>query len=660
MLRLAGWEPQFGWPNRSTKIGVWGRRPVSWRGRKLAKLTGAQIVTFEDGFLRSILPGSRGDPPLSLVIDECGIYFDANTPSGLERLILEAPEDPVRRDRARRGIEALQKAGLSKYTPIARNSAGILAPGYVLVIDQTRGDASIAGAGADATSFQTMLAAARHENPGARLLVRAHPETVSGMKAGHFRHDGMKRNEIYCDRVQNPWDLIEGASHVYTVSSQLGFEALMAGKPVTCFGAPFYAGWGLTDDRVNVPRRGVARTLEQVFAAAYFDYPTYFDPYYDRITDFEGTVGTLQTLSNASRKHLGEDRVVFCGFRSWKRRHCLDFTGSHRSPARAVRSCEKAVDLAAGTNAELWLWASRSDPEDLARARHQSVAAWNVEDGFLRSVGLGASLTAPCSLVFDDLGIYYDPNRPSRLEKLIDHASGLQSDSQEILRAGSLIAQINKSGVSKYNLGREFRLPSSAGRQVILVPGQVEDDASIRFGCGPIATNLALLQVARRENPDAFIVYKPHPDVEANLRPGRVSDADLAALCDCVAGNADPVDLITQADHVWTMTSLMGFEALLRGTPVTCLGIPFYAGWGLTADQRPCARRKGRPSLRALAWAALIAYPRYVDPVTRLPCEPELVVERLASRHSRAPASSERLLSKVQGWFAARSAMFWR
>ena len=43
--------------------------------------------------------------------------------------------------------------------------------------------------------------------------------------------------------------LMEGAVAVYTVSSQLGFEAILAGHRPQVFGQPFYAGWGLSEDR---------------------------------------------------------------------------------------------------------------------------------------------------------------------------------------------------------------------------------------------------------------------------------------------------------------------------------------------------------------------------------------------------------------------------
>jgi len=70
---------------------------------------------------------------------------------------------------------------------------------------------------------------------------------------------------------------------------------------------------------------------------------------------------------------------------------------------------------------------------------------------------------------------------------------------------------------------------------------------------------------------------------------------------------------------------------LLRGVPVTCWGTPFYAGWGLTEDRAPLPPgRRGVPrTLDELVAAALILYPRYLDPVTLLPCPPEVMMERL-------------------------------
>ena len=63
--------------------------------------------------------------------------------------------------------------------------------------------------------------------------------------------------------------------HIYTVSSHLGFEGLLRGKTVSAFGVPYYAGWGLTDDRVACPRRQRKLSLEELFAGAFIVYPRY-------------------------------------------------------------------------------------------------------------------------------------------------------------------------------------------------------------------------------------------------------------------------------------------------------------------------------------------------------------------------------------------------
>ncbi|MDH3265308.1 MAG: capsular polysaccharide biosynthesis protein, partial [Paracoccaceae bacterium] len=344
---------------------------------------------------------------------------------------------------------------------------------------------------------------------------------------------------------------------------------------------------------------------------------------------------------------------VAAGMRLWKRPHLQRFYGRWR-PLRFDDRRPLARARAEGRG--VLAWATAAEPL-VPEAAAEGVPLARVEDGFLRSRGLGAALVPPLSLAADDLGIYYDPGRESRLERLVAEAAELSE--AELLRAERLVASIVNAGVTKYMPGAGGLPPLPEGR-VILVPGQVENDASVLTACRGERTNLALLERARAENPDARIVYKPHPDVEAGLRPGAVPEAELARLADLVVREADPAALIAAVDEVWTLTSLLGFEALLRGKSVTCLGAPFYAGWGLTRDLGPApARRAARPSPEALAHAALIAYPRYRDPVSGLPCPPEVIVERLASGRTGRPAPALRVLAKLQGLMSSY-AFLWR
>ena len=653
ILALAGWRLTTGWPGQGGAVGIWGAKPVAHRGRTVARLAGARLLTIEDGFLRSVRPGVSGEPPLSIVLDDLGIYHDASRASRLERLIEDGAG--VAPARAEAAMAMLRAARLSKYTPPApRRTFG---PGHVLVVDQTEGDASIAGAGVGPEAFARMLDAARTEWPQAQLVVKAHPDVALGAKRGHFGPGDLRPGETLVAEPVNPWDLIEGAAAVYTVSSQMGYEAVLAGRPVRCFGTGFYAGWGLTEDEHASPRRSARPDAAALFAACHLAYPLYYDPWRDRLTDLETVVQALSAAVRAATPEPGAEGEVFAGVRLWKRRNVLAFRPRHPRRARFVDDASHAARVATAERRHAWLWASKAPTGTVAELAGQGVSAGFVEDGFLRSVGLGAELTEAASLVFDRRGIYFDPAWPSDLEALVAEAAAGAAD---LARAAALRRAIVAAGVTKYNVGAAAPVSAPApGRRgrVVLVPGQVEDDASILRGCGAARTNLGLLEAARAACPDDWIVYKPHPDVEAGLRAGAVPPRCVLALADEVAERASAAALLGQADAVWTLTSLMGFEALLREIPVTCLGAPFYAGWGLTDDRGPVpVRRTARPCLDALIWAALIAYPRYVDPVSGLPCTPELVVERLAggARMRRA-----RLLSRLQGVFASQS-WFWR
>ena len=639
ILQLAGYDIRLGAPGPDDAVAVWGKSPTAPRGEAVAAHLGRAVVHVEDAFLRSVRPGRLGDLPLGLMIDSAGVHFDSAQPSGLEHLLATHPlDDSALLDRARTGMARMRTGHLSKYN--AFDPALPPPPGYVLVIDQTRGDASIEHGRASSATFREMLVFAQEEHPGARVLIRAHPETLAGLRAGHYGAEHLTGRIGLSDPDLSPWTLFEGAIAVYTVSSQLGFEAILAGHKPRVFGQPFYSGWGLTADENPVARRERRLTRAQLFAAAMILAPTWYDPCRDRLCSFEDAVDQLE----AEVRGFREDRAgyVATGMRAWKRGHLQRFFGREK-PLIFARDAVAGAARAAETGRGLMVWGAGGR----APARH-------VEDGFLRSRGLGARLVPPLSLVADAHGIYYDPTCESDLEALI--ATPPPPGAER--RAERLAATLVSAGLSKYNVGAA--LPNLPDGHRILVPGQVEDDASIRLGASEVRTNRALLARVRAENPGAMILYKPHPDVETGLRPGGLTDAEALAHADLILPGTDPAPLIEAVDEVWTITSLLGFEALLRGKPVTCLGAPFYAGWGLTRDLGPVpARRAARPTLAALAHAALVAYPRYLDPVSGLPCPPEVIVERLARGEVPTPRVGFRLLAKIQGLITGRSRM-WR
>ena len=644
ILDLAGHELRLGVPGPQDRIAVWGHSPYAARGEAMARQTGATLVRIEDAFLRSVHPGRDGEPPLGLVIDSRGMHYDPAQPSDLEVLLATHPlDDTALLDAARGAMARLAEADLSKYNA-HDPQAPLPAPGYVLIIDQTRGDAAVTQGRADSNTFREMLFHATQDNPGARIVIKTHPETVAGHRAGYFDADTLAlapgADITLLSAPVSPRALLEGAVAVYTVSSQMGFEAILAGHRPHVFGQPFYAGWGLSEDFTPVTRRQRRLTRAQLFAAAMILYPVWYDPCRDRLCPLDEAISALEAQVRAWR----EDRHGWQanGMRLWKRGAINGFFGGV-TPVRFR-------DGPARDGRRAMVWAAKADTAPDGAVR--------VEDGFLRSRGLGADLVPPLSLVCDDLGIYYDPSRDSRLERMIAARAALRPD--QAARARALMAALVARGLSKYNLGQDAPdlRALAAGRRVVLVPGQVEDDASIRLGAGDVRTNAALLAAARAGNPDAFVVYKPHPDVEAGLRPGALPEAE--GIADLVVTGADPAALMSQVDAVWTMTSLLGFEALIRGRQVVTLGAPFYAGWGLTDHRGPALpRRQAHVTLEGLVHAALIDYPRYRDPVSGLPCPVEVAVERLAAGEVARGGLANRLLAKLQGVFAGH-AHLWR
>jgi capsular polysaccharide export protein len=601
------------WKMRSGEFDVvigWGHKSTAARARGIALREALPYLALEDGFLRSVYPGVAGAPPFSIVVDDAGIYYDATTPSHLENLLETGGwETPALLKRARRAIDRITKEQLSKYNHAPPLDKPLPGQGKekVLVIDQTFGDASVTLGLADADTFKQMLAAALDENPEADLIIKTHPDVLAGKKKGYLTDVGglSFRVHLLAEEV-NPLSLIEKVDRVYTVTSQMGFEALLLGKLVDCFGVPFYSGWGLTHDRQTVGRRTRRRTLEELFAAAYILYPRYINPFTRTAGGIEDVLNYLILQVRHNRLLSGE--ILLCtGFRWWKRsyiRKILNAPGCRvvfSDNPKSLEQCSKVV-----------VWGDGRHLPVVQEAEQRAMPILRMEDGFVRSVGLGSNLVRPLSLVLDSSGIYFDPTRPSDLETLLRETEFTPDLRRQ---AAELRHQIVSGRFSKYNVGDDSPLAIDAApdQTVILVPGQVEDDASIRLGCVDIRTNLNLLVEVRRQNPTAYIIYKPHPDVLAGNRMGGIAELEAKKHCNLIVTDRSMPACLDLSDEVHTLTSLSGFEAILHDKKVVCYGLPFYAGWGLTQDRHPLQRRGRILEIEELVAAALVIYPRYID-----------------------------------------------
>lgn len=601
-------------------IAGWGGKENTVPARRLAARFGLPFLRLEDGLLRSVGLGNE-DPPLSIVVDDLGIYYDAGQPSRLEALI-NSPLSDVELERAR-ALRARWQAGrVSKYNH-QPEYAGRLPANYVLVIDQTFGDSSVRLGLAGAASFQQMLCAALDENPDCPVLVKIHPDVLAGKKKGYFSVDELQstpRVLVLAEDV-HPATLIERAQAIYVVTSQVGFEGLLWGKRVRTFGMPFYAGWGLTEDALPAPTRRGRAALEQLIHAALVAYPRYVNPETGSRCEVEVVLDHL-ALQRRMRARFPA-RVFALGFSWWKQPIVRDFfCGSEVVFVRRLHRVPAGATIA--------VWGRRPLPGDLPAEAN----VVRLEDGFLRSVGLGADLFRPMSWVMDRRGIYFDATQASDLEDLLQNFVG---DAALLARASALRQRIVAGGLTKYNVGVSGWSPPANGKRVLLVPGQVESDASIEYGAPDIKSNLGLLRAVREANPDAWVIYKPHPDVAAGLRSAGEGEADAGRWCDELVTRAAMGDMLPLVDEVHVLTSLAGFEALLRGKRVVCYGMPFYAGWGVTEDKVSCTRRTRRLSLDELVAGALLLYPAYLSRVSGRFTSPERALDELMEWRHRSP-----------------------
>ncbi|MCL1514878.1 hypothetical protein [Parasaccharibacter sp. TMW2.1890] len=320
--------------------------------------------------------------------------------------------------------------------------------------------------------------------------------------------------------------------------------------------------------------------------------------------------------------------VVAChGIAWWKQRRIRSFLEG-RDPIRFFWSPRRALAYARKKSAGLAVWANRITPALQAQAYAMRVPLFFVEDGFIRSMGLGSGFLPPCSIILDSQGAYVDPSHPSDLEDMlrdIKVAPALRG------RADTLMERLKTLHVSKYAATPDSspaKMEHPEGVPVILVPGQVAGDLSVVRGGGKITDNLALLREVRRRNPGAWIIYRPHPDVEAGHRSGHLSEATILAYANSIDRSGSMSQLLTHVDEVHTLTSLTGFEALIRGKKVTTYGAPFYAGWGLTTHLGPSLPRRGRQlDVTDLAAIALILYPLYINPETEQRCDVEELID---------------------------------
>ncbi len=613
----------------------WGRKKSGLKAINLAKKYKAKFILLEDGFIRSLNLGVENSPSFSMVKDDIGIYYDATAPSKLENLLntYEFKDEEIKQ--AKKAIELIKKYKISKYN----NNLDIPDDYFqkdekrVLIITQTANDASLEFGLAKGFKTVDMIKDAIKENPKSKIYIKIHPDVLSGKKQSDLDINSLPKECILITENFNPIALLEFFDKVYTKTSGMGFEALMQECECICYGMPFYAGWGLTKDKLERKRRMQKRSLEEVFYAAYILYAEYFNPYLNQKSNIFDTIKTLAKYKDIEKAN--SNRLFMLGFTLWKRHFIKPFFKAKDNKIIFLNSIKSLLRYKLKEDDKFFIWGKRIDYNTLKstlikKAQDENLLHFApkislVEDGFIRSISLGSDLTRPFSLIVDDKGLYIDPNKPSKLEELLQNEI---FDENMLNRAKNIIKILLENRFSKYNglKHEDLKINAKIGQKIILIPAQVEDDASMILGGFGLST-LDLLKEVRAKNQDAYIIFKPHPDVLSGNRVGLKDETLILEFCDEIVKDCSIDSAIKIADEIHTITSTSGFDALLRAKKVFTYGMPFYAGWGLTKDKHKCERRTRKLSLEELVAGALITYPRYINPKTKTLCEIEVCLD---------------------------------
>ncbi|MBZ7984985.1 capsular polysaccharide biosynthesis protein [Campylobacter sp. Cr9] len=605
----------------------WGRKESGRIAENLAKKNNAKFCLLEDGLIRSLGLGINDKNSFSLVFDDVGIYYDATAPSKLENILntYKFSEDEL--EQAKKAIKYLVDNNISKYNN-AYKEFELGNKDNVLVILQSANDLSLKYGLANNINSLDMIKDAIKENPNSKIYVKIHPDVLSSKKQSDININEIpKVCEIISDSY-NPISLLKNFKKVYTKTSTMGFEALLCGCECVCYGMPFYAGWGLTKDKQKCERRIKIRSIEEIFYAIYFLYTKYYNPYSEEVSDIFDTMKTIVQFREIYKANSG--RLFFFGFLWYKRFYIKHYFKSDNNQIIYISSLKKLKKYNLNKNDKAFIWGKTYEKSELLKYfKHVSI----VEDGFIRSIGLGSNYAIPYSLVVDDMGIYFDPKTPSRLEYILKNTDFNDELIQEAKEIRKLILD---NSFSKYNCLKHKELPKRE-QKTILIPAQVEDDASIK--CGGLGYDtLKLIKQVRAENPEAYIIYKVHPDVVAGNRKGLKDEKIILQYCDEIITDISIDSCIKACDEVHTITSTAGYDALIRDKVVVTYGAPFYAGWGLTIDKnlnpKILSRRNRKLTIYELITGVIILYPRYLKPQVKTLSDCLTITRKLISQKS--------------------------
>lgn len=267
-------------PPSSVEFCTWGYRDNGLLQK--FKDYGHKAYRFEDGFVRTLSTHGIENQGYSIVKDYQDLYFCYDQPSDLEGMIAatDLTQNPAEHKVARKAIDLFKSKRITKFGIEAASSVQLpFNDEFVLVVGQVEHDQSIVRGSPHCKTNAQLAHIARMENPGKKIVYKPHPEVFKNPELVNTHMTAVKPHVdfVFGDPSIALTDILLKQPHIYTMTSGAGFEALIYGCKVTTIGGPYYAGWGVTDDRLSFPRRNVKRTVEDIFWCAYLQYTKFCD-----------------------------------------------------------------------------------------------------------------------------------------------------------------------------------------------------------------------------------------------------------------------------------------------------------------------------------------------------------------------------------------------
>ena len=635
--------------NPRSEILVWGMHAPDWL-LQFSRKHGIKIQFAEDGFIRSVQLGASHTPPLSMAIDSRTPYFNAQEASDLEILLSQHDfhADPDLLPRARRLMAQLINTGISKYNqsnPVDIHQVyGEKHSKRILVIGQVEDDASIKYGCNRSYTNNDLVMMAYVENPAAQIIYKPHPDVLHGTRPMQSNPDDVRHICQVLDQDIPLAQSFETIDHVYTITSQAGFEALQRGIHVTTVGCPFYSGWGLTDDRQPNPRRTRKLSVEEVFAGTYILYIRYFDPIYKRQTtaeealsrliqmrDWESKRSAQQVVSSTTTKgqatlapslpQTDKQLTWMVGFSPLAEHRHLEGAFEQRNlvflpqyvSEIAPHVLEQFVSSLAYADVMVWMPAYRDDYQYfLTKTAKQPIylspaplAQWLPSDRYY-------------ALSIDYSCCYMTAAMQSDLEHLLENFDF--KDHLDVIQ--QLYTQFLQYVWPDHVQVRQTRANALYGvkdRPRVLVLAQPITDLDVRLGGSRGHNALDIMQLARHEHPNSQIIcynVSQDPEFASALKKDvelLSTDMQYTDILYLDQKHTSLYDALVGIDQAYVLTSSAGMVALMADVRVTVLGRPFYSGWGLTDDRQSHPRRTRQLSIQQLFWVVAREYPQYID-----------------------------------------------